>query len=459
MGGVCEGSILTPVSEVLDTAPPREAFVIREATVSLVEAPGGGPIDEDGNVTIQIIRPSIGKGRGKHYYGPDMLRENAQKFTGWKMYVNHLSPEARRKAGGLPRDVADLGGRIIESWWDPTVPPTDRFEQGAVVGKARPTPFIRELIANDPEIVEASISTNATGVKQGTVKGQKVWVVEGIQDTGSVDWVTEAGAGGRVVSLMEAAMEAQEVETALASLSDDELLAHLRAERPQLAEALAKPASESEEDHMGEISPEVLTEALESPEAKTLIESVLTESLPEILKETLKETLQESLAEALPPLVEEAITGERDLIRAEARADADRQIALRDMRDEAHSLIDAASKRGSRLAWPETLVTEAKSKFALTESGPTPGLDVIDEIGEDGEVVKSAREVLREAVQGEIKRQTDILAEIRPTRVRGQGASTSSDADADKDAKPSEGTLYGAVLQEAGIDPDTAYAS
>jgi hypothetical protein len=186
---------------------------------------------------------------------------------------------------------------------------------------------------------------------------------------------------------------------------------------------------------------------------------VLTESLPEILKETLKETLQESLAEALPPLVEEAITGERDLIRAEARADADRQIALRDMRDEAHSLIDAASKRGSRLAWPETLVTEAKSKFALTESGPTPGLDVIDEIGEDGEVVKSAREVLREAVQGEIKRQTDILAEIRPTRVRGQGASTSSDADADKDAKPSEGTLYGAVLQEAGIDPDTAYAS
>lgn len=399
-----------------------------------------GPIQADGTVLIHVIRPTVGRGRGNHLYEADMLEKHAPIFGGWKMYTNHLSPEARKAAAGLPRDVQDLGGRIVESWWDGTVPPQGRFGRGAVVAKVKPTPFIRELIENDPEIVEASISATATAVRPGMKDGKKVWVVEGIADRGSVDWVTEAGAGGRVVSLLEAAMQEHTAADSMSSLDDDEFMAHLRAERPLLAEALAGSAGAPEstqEDNMGQIDPEVLTEALQSDEAVALIEQIV------------ETKLSEGLAEAARPLVEAALAEERDLIRAEARADADRRISLRDMRDEAHRLISEAATKSR---WPETLVADAKGKFDLTESGePTPALDVIDVIDGEGNVSKSARKVLTEAVAVEIDRQGTLLASVRPTRVRAQGPKAAGE---ESEAAKSQDTLHSAVLQEGGIAID-----
>ena len=217
--------------------------IVADELSEIREAGGGGSagaIREDGLVPVIVIRPGVGRGKGRHIYTPKMLQEHAHIFKGWRMFVDHQSPEAKRRQGGLPRSVHDLGGLIKELWWDPTIPadPAHGPEAGAVVGLARPTRLIKSLIQDDPDLVETSISARATGVQPVQRDGHTAWLVEGIRPKpGSVDWVTEAGAGGKVLALMEALEESgtteeEEREMAgemLEALSDDEVLEHIRA--------------------------------------------------------------------------------------------------------------------------------------------------------------------------------------------------------------------------------------
>lgn len=494
-------------------------------------------LDADGTVLLHVIRPGVGRGRGRHLYEADMLKTNAEKFTGWRMYVDHLSPEARKAAGGLPRSIRDLGGRIVESWWDDNVPADEAkgFGQGAVVARAKPTPFVRELIENDPEIMEASISATATGVKPVEKGGQRVWMVEGIGPKGSVDWVTEAGAGGKVVSVMESVYEADNAteEAIFESFADDELLAALKLERPDLVAALQeseeneeKPGEEEaaaageggdeekpdekkteapeeqeetgteEQQPSGEVEEAKSKKAgdsgdeeAESPddaseEMKAEVERLMKKGMPKAMamkaakknlaeakepiaesEETEMEITPEVIQEALASdafqehidalvearvrdLVESSLTEERDLMHEEARANAGRQIQLRDLRDAAHKQIEEA-----RL--PDAWKAEVKRMFDISEGRPSTALDVVDEIDDDGVVTKTAGSILSEAVQSEIDRQRVLLAAAVPTRVVGQGANGEGE-----DQKTSKGTLHGSLLEEAGFDdPDAVWAT
>ena len=448
--------------------------------LSLEEATAAEERERSKLLPLHILRPCLGKGRGRHLYEAKMLQENAQKFSGWRQYIDHLSPEARKAAKGLPRSIRDLGGRIVESYWDGDVPPDEKkgFGQGAVVGWSLPTPFMRELAENDPELVEASISANATGVQPIMRDGRRAWLVEGIEDRGSVDWVTEAGAGGRVVALMEAAYEEDGMEL-LESMTDEEFIAYVEEVRPHLlteqsdgdgdgdgdedgdeeldamvaklmkknpklsraqAETMAKQAlkqqsvaeaRDTEETDMGAITPEALQEALQSEDFRSVLDPIV--------------------EERVKALVESAVADERELIRAEARADADRQLELRDMRDTAHLRITEAKLPGA-------FASRAKAQFEITQSGPTPGLDVVDDVDDDGKVTKKATEKLQESVDGAIADQRELLAAANPTAVRGQGPGAPvKRGEGEDEPKKGEGTLYGAVLQEAGVDPATAW--
>lgn len=486
---------------------PSDAVELRES-ISLSESVGDRALfDDDGSIPIHIIRPGIGRGRGKHLYEADMLRENAHKFANWKMYVDHLSPEARKAAGGLPRSIRDLGGRIVEAWWDDTVPadPVRGYGQGAVVGRAKPTPFVRELIENDPEIVEASISATATGVKPVIRDGQKVWLVEGIEDRGSVDWVTEAGAGGRVAALLEAAMtdEAETDEVFLDSMSDDELLAYIRESRPNLAEgASMETKAENKADMAPEDSPadkaddmtqrvkELVAKGMpekmamaiakkemakaasevkeaadqeegqeEAPEAEVEAEVEVEEIAesdeaaegevpsPDKLVEALRQSAEAQLF--VTELVEAQLEAEREVIRSEVRAEAERHVQLRDLRDEAHKMIAESRMPDS---WQEAL----RAKFDIVEGVPTDGLDVVDVVDEEGTVVREAAEVLRDAVAGEIASDRKRLAEASPTRVRNQGPSA-PEGEGEKAAESKPKSYWRDMLEEAGVDPDKAY--
>jgi hypothetical protein len=464
-----------------------------------------GPIRADGLVPIHVIRPGIGRGKGRHVYEAKMLEEHAGIFRNWKMFVDHQAPEAKRAAGGLPRSIRDLGGIIKESWWDGTVPADEAkgHGQGAVVALCRPTPLVKQLIETDPALVEASISATATAVRPVTKGGQTAWLVEGLNPSGSVDWVSMAGAGGKVVQLAEALQESltadDEAKEVMESMTDDEVIEHLRETRPDLyqqviAEAKkAKPKDESEdepsdEEELGDTETDDADEIARRKAAKAktkLNESTTTEeeevkidieSLREALAtdegKQLVEGLVEPLVDArfqkvaapkLAELVEAAMEEEREVITAEAEARADRKLHIRDMKDAAHGQINE-----SRL--PETFKAELRARYDLVEGEPTAALDVADEKDEAGKVVKKADDILKEAVAADIKTKSDQHAEIAPTRVRGQGPSaaatveeTGDEPDEPKkkdeketitEAKTTGSGHFDHVLQEAGVQVD-----
>jgi hypothetical protein len=145
------------------------------------------------------------------------------------------------------------------------------------------------------------------------------------------------------------------------------------------------------------------------------------------------------------------VAGERELIRAEARADADRQLELRDMRDAAHRQISEAKL-------PTVFANRAKAQFEITDDGPTSALDVVDDVDDDGNVTKKAAAKLQEAANDAVRDQRELLAAANPAAVRGQGpGAPAKRGDGEEEPKKGEGTLYGSLLQEAGVDPATAW--
>lgn len=467
---------------------PVEALELTEACALLEEsltetlpadfftpAEPGGVFDAKGRVPVVVIRPGIGKGKGRHLYEADMLRENAHKFTGWKMYIDHQSPDARRAAGGLPRSVRDLGGRLEETiWWD-GIPATDDHGQGAVVGLAKPVPFVRELVENDPQLVETSISAQATGVRPVSRGGDRVWLVEGIEDKGSLDWVTEAGAGGRVISLMESHYsESEGVDRALLeALSDDDFKTYIEENRPELLEAMKGKQSPPEggdelSAKVEELVKKGVPRASAMHRARTALQEANRESEEDDVAEITAEQLQEAVA-ASPDILLKALTESSEaqmfisgLVEAkldEAKTEIEeaaetrtkRVVQLAGLEKEAHRLIEASGL-------PETWRAGLHSEFELQESGePTDGLDVVDAVDDDGKVEKTAKAVLTEAVEERIKAERERLAEANPTRVRAPGGGGSEPETGP--VKSVKDTSWGRFLQEsAGVDPDRAFA-
>lgn len=417
-------------------APPASALQLQE---SIASQPTG--LQDDGTVVINVIRPTVGLGRGRHLYEAAMLQENAHVFgeheasgdtvRGWKMFADHEDPKAIKMRGGLPRPIGHMGGRIEESWWNPDVPAEGRFGPGAVQARVRPVGMVRKLIEEDPKILEASINAEATGVHPSEHEGQQVWVVEGIQGGGSVDWVSEGGAGGRVVELMEAMIEEMgdlddsDSLSVLEALTDDELRDYIRGKRSGLLEASAGDENKPPEGGEMEITPEQLQEALRDPD--------------------------NGVQEYVAGLVETRLQEGAEEIRAEAKADADRQVQLRDMRDAAHRMIEATDL-------PDTWKADLRDEFTLIEGKPTAKLDQTDEVDDEGEVTKGAEAFLTEAVEADIERNKKRLAEAAPTRITDQGSGDGTGDGGADGAEVKDTPYWQEYLQEAGVkDPDKAY--
>lgn len=165
------------------------------------------PDGRGGLVKIVLIREGFGNKRDSHYYTADVLREAAESFVGAQMYANHQSPEVERKLKGLPRPVQELIGRIRE-----TEVTTDEAGRQCIVGIASVSqPWLWNMIEHDPELLGVSINARGSS-REGQMDGRRARIVEAIKNVGSVDWVTKAGAGGKVVALMEAQVEEQVAE-------------------------------------------------------------------------------------------------------------------------------------------------------------------------------------------------------------------------------------------------------
>jgi hypothetical protein len=148
---------------------------------------------DTGEVQVVIIEAGTNSFKKRHY-PESTIREAAPCFAGMKMYINHQTEREERE---MPeRNLRDWASTIQES----------TFQGGKAIGRVYiHDPWLREMMADPVFQKNVGLSINTGGkVSYGKINGEEMQIVEKINPTrsngpGSVDWVTEAGARGRVV--------------------------------------------------------------------------------------------------------------------------------------------------------------------------------------------------------------------------------------------------------------------
>lgn len=200
----------------------RESGLDHAAVVTLAEA---DPVFDRANKTVWItpIKPGWGNKRDKFYYTKGALKEATESgmFNHLKMYRDHP-----RKS-----DEKDLPERSIKDWFATT--------REAVWDEKRERPRVPIKVHDEadlqrfedvPEQIAFSVLGNGVA-RPGRVGGEDGRIVESFQRVRSVDWVTEAGAGGAIDFAESAAEEHEQMSVEIESLSDDQLEAELARRR------------------------------------------------------------------------------------------------------------------------------------------------------------------------------------------------------------------------------------
>jgi hypothetical protein len=390
--------------------PSASEHLIREAgPLRVLQAVGGGdgPFNPDGTVNIVIIRPGKGRGPGDRIFQAAHLERDCRDgtFVGWPMYDNHESPLARRARAGLPRPPSELAGAVRETWWDPNYEDEklDRefgFAKGAVCARVMPTEPMEALIRRIPEAVKVSVNGVAKKLTKGQWNGADGWVVEGFvndPEDSSIDFVTRAGAGGDVRRVLEACNDP----------------AHERRD----------PTREEEEDVN-------LQEALSSDEFRG------------VLQAEIKDFLEEGgyvPADEVDKRVAEAVS---------------EQLGVRDLRDHARERIRSAK------GLTDTARADLLERFDATDNGA----GVLEAAGElrvaaeerDGQVVKTATQVLDDKLDAAFKRERDKVSEAAPTVPSGQGVSNGSEVPSGETVHSPEAPWV-QQARRAGVDVEKVY--
>ncbi|SMH62846.1 phage major capsid protein [Azospirillum agricola] len=240
----------TPVP-VVETFTPIDASM-REAAGALLEAAAGEDAAVTGKFKVRVIRAGL-SGNGNFY--PDaVLREAVGLFEGVRVFVK--SDAEHLKGGG--KDLRNLVGRISGAAFVEGQG-ADSGEVQAVLSLIDPADAIgvklREAVARDMADL-FGLSIDAEGkARTGKAGGKPLRMATAITKIRSVDLIVEPGAGGAVISLIEAkdedmALRARMIEAIqtkrpallagkdVATLSDDALEAIF-------AEALDTPAPTS----------------------------------------------------------------------------------------------------------------------------------------------------------------------------------------------------------------------
>lgn len=176
---------------------------ITEAAPLSVAASTGGA----GTIPIVLITP----GWGSSGYYPAKVLENAAKAgvfgQGLHLYLDH--PGEAERYDRPERSVRDLVATLAgDAVWDGT----------QLVGEATPFGAAAEMLSDKEFASAVGLSIRAYADSTiGEAEGRKGQIITEITEAISVDFVTRAGRGGRVlVELMESARPEQVVERAVA---------------------------------------------------------------------------------------------------------------------------------------------------------------------------------------------------------------------------------------------------
>jgi hypothetical protein len=203
----------------------------RNLVVGVTQLQEGAYDATKGELTLTIIRPGFNTSK-KRYYPAEMLKRDFKVFEGQKMFSDHQTDaEQRTRPEG---EVSKWTAQIKKVW-----PEADGTLKGVAavidpVFKAK----LDELNKHNL-LSEMGVSIRAIGSGDPRkVEGEETTYIESLLKARSVDFVTYAGAGGRV-EVMEAEVDEQDLE-----LMDE---AQLRRLRPDLVECIESAAKTKEQ--------------------------------------------------------------------------------------------------------------------------------------------------------------------------------------------------------------------
>lgn len=168
----------------------KESLIVSEGTFD----------DTFTNGKVKIIQEGLNRSK-KRLYTKEAIQNDINKFEGLKMYVNHEDDQTTIKRGA--RDLKD---------WVATIKTTEATtdSEGKVSGFGNivvHSPWFKDLLKSAKESgvmqhLGASINAFCKGSRQ-KVEDKWVNVIEGFPVPVSVDFVSEAGAGGKVLNFQE----------------------------------------------------------------------------------------------------------------------------------------------------------------------------------------------------------------------------------------------------------------
>ena len=196
-----------------------------------------GAVGQDGSAYLKLIAPGWGS---SGYYGKEMLkRDGPQVFkAGLKNYWNHqtAAEESARPEGDL-RDVASI--LTEDAHWEENGP-----AGSGLYARAEVQPHYRASVDSLAKHIGVSIRAHGSA-KEGAAEGRKGPIIEKLTRAQSVDYVTEPGAGGKVLQLFEAARAAHpttqgdDMDEAQVNRLIERAVSPLKAENAKLRERLA----------------------------------------------------------------------------------------------------------------------------------------------------------------------------------------------------------------------------
>ncbi|MFA5322347.1 MAG: hypothetical protein WC373_06695 [Smithella sp.] len=295
--------VLTPSMENTSEKETEKSKDDGKDSVKLIESFSGEitlqESNDPGNVTyldLQIIRPGWGNTHDNNFYPKETLAKDANKFVGVKMYeTDHREDEKSTRT------------------WVSTVKEIKGFtDDGAPIARvAVHDPGFAQRIRNLQaagilDKMECSILGSGKVRRNFEADGRKGNMVEALTSVSSVDWVTRAGAGGKVLNLEESASE------------------------------IVEPENQNNKDkENGNMKDEINLEAkdVETPDETKTTEAQLKEKLPgEERKPIEKKVIEEALSASRLPVISQqrlaeksyfdlselttAITGELDYIKS-----------------------------------------------------------------------------------------------------------------------------------------------
>jgi hypothetical protein len=168
--------------------PLHETAAITEAAASAAK--------KTGRMLIQFISPGWGS---SGYYSTEVLEQAATDGVipaGTHMYADHPT-----EAEDIERPV-----RSIKDLMAVTTEAAHVSDDGALVGEVQVVPAWRDLVETVKDSIGVSIRGSATDIVEGEAEGRTGGVIEGlVAPVLSVDFVTRAGRGGKVLQVIESA--------------------------------------------------------------------------------------------------------------------------------------------------------------------------------------------------------------------------------------------------------------